>query len=410
MTQIGMARQVECKLVWLFGSRGPKQIVIKQQSTAPATSHDTANTVPAPETSPSTPLQSSCMDSGFHLAPSLVQAMQRMPDEFPEIVSASGATQEKSNAPADQSTREIKPLQEVQDEGIKPCMQDIVEHQKEEGALGKQSDRNLQRDYLPGMRYQIDNDLLQSMEQLLDDKNRLLDEARKSNEELLGLRKDLVEAQTRLKRNAIYIKSLDDYVDELETKIKLQSPPSTGTQVGQVQAGTQAESTTTSDPNQQTDLQQNVPVGDAVYRWQAYMIERLEQENERLAEECEDLKEKEEKAFSDALHFEKTLHDNNKVYREHLELCHESKVFPNKDMAENLTKMRAVCEERSESVYGSENTEDPRSAVVNPESTSDHRQSACVDAFQRLCSSVDTEAHVEQCEGREGVQEHSQKL
>lgn len=337
--------------------------------------------------------------------------MQRMPDEFPEIVSTSGTTQEKSNAPADQLTRDIKPLQEMQDEGIKPCMQDIVEQQKEEGAVGKRSDRNMQRDYLPEMKYQVDNDLLQSMEQLLDDKNLLLKEAKKSNEELLGLRKDLLEAQTRLKRNAIYIKSLDDYVDELETKIILRSPPSIGTQVGQAQAGTQTESTTTSNPDQQVDPQQNAPVGDAVYRWQAYMIQRLEQENERLAEECEDLKEKEEKAFSDALHFEKTLHDNNnKVYREHLETCHESKAFPNKDMAENLTKMRAICEERSEFVYGSGNTEDPRSAVVNPESTSDHRQSACADAFQRLCSPVDVEAHVEQCEGREGAKEHSQKL
>ncbi|KAH0290032.1 hypothetical protein KCU62_g3915, partial [Aureobasidium sp. EXF-3399] len=220
---------------------------------APLTSGDTTNTVSAVETSPTSHLQSSCMDSGFHLAPSLVQAMQRMPDVFPEIVSGSGTTQEISNAPAKQLTRDCKPLQKAQDGSTKSCMQDIVEQQQEEDAFGKQSDRNMQRDYLPGMKYQIENDLLQLMEQLLDDKNLLLGEAKKSNEELLGLGKDLVEAQTRLKRNAIYIKSLDDYVDELERKIDPESPPSTGTQVGQAQAGTQTESTTTSYPDQQID-------------------------------------------------------------------------------------------------------------------------------------------------------------
>lgn len=106
-----------------------------------------------------------------------------------------------------------------------------------------------------------------------------------------------------------------------------------------------------------------------MYRWQAYMIERLEQEIEKLKEDYEFLKGKENKYFKDAVRFERKLYDSNKVFREHLEMCHHSKPFLNEDMTENLVKLRAICEDRSEFVYDHEPTQESHGAGGNAEST-----------------------------------------
>ena len=328
--------------------------------------------------------------AAFYLAPSLVQAMQRVPATFPEVAATSDATRElsilhdqvadyndhisgrstqnqqldrnsSSKISRSQDSRHSPPensnpggrfsgkARPYPDQLIRSLRAELATMNLERMHLkSRLSENNRELGALKSEATAFDHEWI-AVKQELVRKHREIEATQSSNTELRSsfhdLEKELAEAQAKLKKNAIYIESLDEYVDELETKIGFLTTPSTESQAEQAQAGTQAKPTTTSNPVQQTNIQQNVPVGDAVYRWQAHMIKRLEKEVERLTQRYEFLKENEEKYFKEAMHFERKHNDNVRNMREHMYLCHEAKSFLNKDMEENLPKIRAICEE-----------------------------------------------------------------
>jgi uncharacterized phage infection (PIP) family protein YhgE len=153
--------------------------------------------------------------------------------------------------------------------------------------------------------------------------------------------------QEKLKKKTIYAKSLDKYVDELETKVELLTQSQTSLSAEHAQTSTITDSATTSVPVQQTNNQEAfIPVGDAVYRWQDYMIKSLQQQRDNLIVVNQDLTERYNKAFRDAIIFNKKLEDNKRAVRETIRHLHGPGSFLPKDVSEvkmNLDKIYAVC-------------------------------------------------------------------
>jgi hypothetical protein len=379
---------------------------VESPSMAPSSSENPTSTTSAPDSPmfPSSQVNTSSNSAAFFLAPSLIQAMQRMPGTFPDSAFTSDSTQEPffldddrtnhSDQPmqnkevvedsgADTSSTTIsrhensfcglKQLQETHDKCIKSSKQLYKEQQKQEGAVGNKPGIRLQRnDPIERLSRGLD-DLSASMKQVLEKKYRERGATRESNTESYeNSRNELAEVQEKLRQKSIYARSLVKYVDELETKIDLLTHPDTVPPANQAQAGTQTDFATTPDPVQQNNHQEETTTpGAAVHRWQVYRIKLLEKARDNLMELNQDLREKEAKAFKDAIHFERKLHDNARLMKRHMEICHESNAFLNMDIAEfkmNLDRIRAICDEMGEDYsYGFPNSSSI--AAVGPDST-----------------------------------------
>lgn len=320
--------------------------------------------------------------AAFYLAPSLLQAMQYMPDAFPEVAPTSDTTTELSNLHDNIVGRKDRlPDRSMHNKQVSNTSSDNSATPGDSGHASAEEVSCLREDVRRvndgiielrnslELRILLTIDVLASMAKQ-DHKFGELDKSiTELHQKLIDLKTALAEARERLKKKDIYTKSLEEYVDELEAKIDLLENSHASSPAEQAQAGKQTEFATISNAVQQTGTQQNAPTGDAVYRWQTYMIKRLEKENETLTEKYGFLKQNEEKYFKEAMHFERKLNNNVRNMREHMQLCHESKSFLNSEMTGNLIKIRAICEEQSEFVYGAEAAEESLSAVVSPEST-----------------------------------------
>jgi hypothetical protein len=361
--------------------------------------------------SPPSRVETSSDSAGFLLAPSLLQAMQRMPGTFPNSAPTSESTQDPSVLD-DDLINHIS-CESIQNEGDVEISPDTTSDDLRQGSTGKSKRgkkhlENTQHEHNDFYRLlESENSILNRdlgiMKRQLDKKEDELRSAQKSNAGLRksfsDVKKDLAEAQEKLKKKDIYAKSLDEYVNELETKINHLTRPDIGPLVNQTHAGTQTDPVTTPDPVQQNNQQeQNATAGDAVHRWQVYRIKLLEKARNNLMGLNQDLVEKEDKAFKDAVHFERKLYDNARLMKRHMEICHESNAFLNIDIAEckmNLDKIRAVCDENGED-YSYGFTNNFSIAVVGPESTLVQHGSGGADAGNSQPPASDGEADGEQ--------------
>jgi hypothetical protein len=320
----------------------------------------------------------------FFLAPSLVKAMQRMPGTFPDSAHTSDSTQDPFILDGD-LTNHIS-HESIQNEGDVGISSDNTSDDLRQGPTGR---AKRGRKHLKNTQHEHDDpySLLESENSILDrdlgimkrQLDRTEDELKAAQKSNAGLRKsfsdnnkELADAQEQLNKKDIYAKSLNEYVNELETKIGLLTRPNTSPLANQAQTGTQTDLVTTPDIVQQYNQQeQNTMPGDAVHRWQVHRIKLLEKARDNLMELYRDLREKEAKAFKDAILFERKLHDNARLMERHMEICHESNAFLNMDVAEfkmNLDKIRAICDEMGEDYsYGFPNSSSI--AAVGPNST-----------------------------------------
>jgi hypothetical protein len=422
------------------------ETTLEQPSMAPSTLWEPTNMLSTsdPQTSPSSQAHCSYAGAAFFLAPSLMQAMQDMPHACSTLTPTFDTTEEPSmldsniadhsdhisgksmqnkqvagssfnntstpedsqQAFAERLTRHHEKLEELHELAIE--LNRPKQRQAIEDAVDKIVEKMCPRNHSSEVEVRFLNEVIESMHQQLSKKNLELGEAQKYNTELRKrFRRDLDEVQNKLKKNDIYIKSLDEYVDELETKIGLLETPTNETPAEQAQGATKTETTTVSNPVQQTNQQeQNAPVGDATYRWQAYLIECLQKEKEHLIETYQELKMKEDRAFKDAIHFERRLNNNMRAIDEHMRICHESKAFLNRDMTKNLLEMQAICddkdEDRSRFVYDNADGKVSVSAVVEPESTQAQHREACADACNSQSPTIDDVGDGEEGEAEEG--------
>jgi hypothetical protein len=368
---------------------GQGRMICRRRPMVISSSGNTVFTVLTPDGRRLPMSSSSCEETssdsaGFFLAPSLVQAMQRMPGTFPDSVPTSDSTQDPSNLDDDRIDHIA--CESTQKEGDVESSPDDTSDDLRQGPTGKPKRGGK---HLQNTQDEHDNlyRLLESENSILDrdlgimkrQLDRTKDELKAVQKSNAGLRKsfsdnktELAEAQEQLKKKDIYVKSIDEYVNELETKIDLLTRPKTSPLANQAQAGTQTDPVTTPHPVQQNNQQeQNTTPGDAVHRWQVYRIKLLEKARDNLMWLNQELTEKEAKAFKDAILFERKLHDNARLMKRHMEICHESNAFLNMDIAEfkmNLDKIRAICDETGEDYsYGFPNSSSI--AAVGPDST-----------------------------------------
>jgi hypothetical protein len=319
----------------------------------------------------------------FFLAPSLVEAMQRMPGTFPGSTATSGNTQEsislrgnniRSDQDSDQSTQRDEVLESSPDNTLASAKPRHVRSKKirhckrHEFNLETSEDEELNRfiesedgrlmmlkKELREKRCEMEeahnynNQLSQVLDEQLAEAQKELDGAQK---ELAGARKELDEVHEKLKKKTIYAKSLDEYVDELEIKVELLTQSHASPSTKKSQNGIKMDSTTTLAPAQPTSSQDGfIPVGDAVYRWQDYMIKSLQRQRDNLVGVSKDLTERYNKAFRDAILFNRKLNDNKKAMEGHVRLCHGPNSFLPQDMAElktDLDKIYAICIDNGE--------------------------------------------------------------
>jgi hypothetical protein len=446
-SQIRVKRCKRRSRVFNLGLEGEQWLA--QPSMASSTSEHITNTLSTTDlpTAPSSQVYSSSDGSAFFLAPSLMQAIQDMPHASPKLtpnfdttekpsildsniaghnnhmsgksmqneqvaVSSSNTTstsEDPHQASAEALTRGRKHLQEGQDEAIESRRLDIEKRQGEEATFGKDLAKKFPRHYSPETELRIMTNVVDYMDELVEKKNRELGEALKYNTELRKRsRKEMAEAQEKLKKKDIYTKSLDEYIDELETKICLlkTSYSISGPSTEQAQVSTETESTAVPIPVQQNNQPvQNTVVGDATYRWQAYLIKCLQQAKEDLIEVYQDLKMKEDRAFKDAIHFERKLNNNMRAINEHMRICHESNAFLNRDMTRNLLEMQAICDGKAEDqptfVYDNAAGKVSVSAAVEPESTQAQHGEASADACNSQSPTIDDVGDGEEGEEKE---------
>lgn len=170
--------------------------------------------------------------AAFYLAPSLVQAMQRMPDAFPEVLPASDTTRKTSISHDNMvEHKNYVPGNYIENKPEALNSFNNASTSEDSGQASAKGSSSLGEE-LMNLENKVDK-LERSLDLLLlvtDDvvastkkKFHELGELRKSDTELrqtlLDVKKELAEAQEKLKKKDIYTKSLDEYVDELEAKI-----------------------------------------------------------------------------------------------------------------------------------------------------------------------------------------------
>jgi hypothetical protein len=344
----------------------------EQRSVAPSASEEITSAASNsdlhhPSMFPTSRVESALNSAAFFLAPSLVEAMQRMPGTFPDSAPTPDNTEEprflnddSSDQSSDKSIKDGELLE------ISPNDDSTSRSYPREATgrkLGRSREFCIEQDSEDERLTRVSeskNGRLMIAERELREKRHELEEAHKSyaalrklfDEQLAGAQKELAEAQEKLKKKTIYAKSLDEYVDELETKVELLSQSHNGPPTKQAQTGTDTESAPTSDPVQQANNQQQfVPVGDAVYRWQDYVIKSFQRQRDNLVEVNQDLAERYNKAFRDAILFNRKLNDNKRAMEEHVRLCHGPHSFLPQDMSElktDLEKIYAICIDNGE--------------------------------------------------------------